>query len=225
MTVINVLDWGYVRLIDHMGTDLSIVRAARVSYNASWRTGVDKGSDHRLIHYLYNNRHMTPFEMVEFVFEVKAPLFIFRQWHRHRTWSYNEMSGRYTVLPEEFYIPETLNIGSQSKTNKQARIFTNANLYTKVGRHLLKTYCWTSGKVYKLLLWFGFPRELARCVLPLNVYSVMFAKVDLRNLLAFLSLRDDAHAQYEMQLYAKALKKIAKEFVPVTMEAFDAKGK
>ena len=101
----KVLDHGYVRLVDHMGSDLSVVRAARVSYDADWRTGEDEGKDAKLIHYLMKNHHTSPFESVTFTFEVKAPIFVFRQWHRHRTWAFNEVSARYSKLPEEFYVP------------------------------------------------------------------------------------------------------------------------
>jgi thymidylate synthase (FAD) len=102
---IDLLDHGFVRLVDWMGDDLSVVRAARVSYDAAWRTGKDQGSDRRLIGYLWKHRHTSPFEAVTFTFEVKAPIFVLRQWHRHRTWSFNELSARYRGLPEEFYVP------------------------------------------------------------------------------------------------------------------------
>jgi thymidylate synthase (FAD) len=117
-----VLDHGFVRRVDSMGSDISIVRAARVSYDAAWRAGENEGSDARLIRYLWRNKHTSPFEAVEFQFEVKAPIFVFRQWHRHRTWSFNELSGRYKELPEEFYLPSPENVGTQSKDNKQGGI-------------------------------------------------------------------------------------------------------
>src|ERR1700679_377943 len=125
MEKVDVLDHGFVRLIDSMGSDLSVSRAARVSYDAAWRAGGDQGSDDRLIRYLWRNHHTTPFESVTFTFEVKAPIFVFRQWHRHRTFSYNELSARYRELPEEFYVPEAKNIGKQSKSSKQARDISN----------------------------------------------------------------------------------------------------
>jgi flavin-dependent thymidylate synthase len=118
---IDLLDHGFVRLVDSMGGDLSVVRAARVSYDAAWRAGEDQGSDKRLIGYLWNHRHTSPFEAVTFTFEVKAPIFVLRQWVRHRTWSYNELSARYRELPDEFYVPQPEMIGVQSKDNKQAR--------------------------------------------------------------------------------------------------------
>ena len=118
---IDLLDHGFVRLVDHMGSDLSIARNARVSYDAEWRAGEDQGSDARLINYLYSHGHNTPFEAVTLTFDVKAPIFVFRQWHRHRTQSYNELSARYRELPEEFYIPEASQITTQSTDNKQMR--------------------------------------------------------------------------------------------------------
>ena len=118
---IDVLDHGFVRLVDSMGSDISVSRAARVSYDAAWRAGEDQGSDAKLIRYLWKNHHTTPFEAVSFTFEIKAPIFVFRQWHRHRTWSYNELSARYRELPEEFYLPDPAMIGQQSASSKQAR--------------------------------------------------------------------------------------------------------
>jgi thymidylate synthase ThyX len=120
---IDVLDHGYVRLTDNMGDDLSVVRAARVSYDADWRAGEDEGKDKKLIEYMISHGHTSPFEAVTFTFEVKAPIFVFRQWHRHRTWSYNELSARYGELPAEFYVPHESCIGTQSKSNKQGREF------------------------------------------------------------------------------------------------------
>ena len=124
MNEIKVLDHGLVRLVDHMGDDLSIVRAARVSYDADWRTGDDAGKDEKLIRYLMRNRHTSPFEAVVFTFEVKAPLFVLRQWQRHRTWSYTEVSARYSELPDEFYVPDVAGITTQSASNKQMRTET-----------------------------------------------------------------------------------------------------
>ena len=118
---IKVLNYGFVRLVDSMGSDLSVVRAARVSHDAAWRAGEDQGSDERLIRYLWRNAHTTPFEAVTFTFEVKAPIFVFRQWHRHRTWSFNELSARYRELPAEFYLPSPDVLGVQSSSNKQGR--------------------------------------------------------------------------------------------------------
>lgn len=118
--MINVLDHGFVRLVDSMGSDLSIIRSARVSYDAEWRTGEDEGKDEKLIRYLWKNNHVSPFESVTFTFEIAGPIFVIRQWQRHR-WSYNEVSARYSELPEEFYVPEPRHITTQSSNNKQMR--------------------------------------------------------------------------------------------------------
>lgn len=217
--MIKVLDHGFVHLVDSMGSDLSVVRAARVSYNASWRAGSDTGSDKRLINYLWRNSHTTPFEAVTFTFEVKAPIFVIRQWHRHRTWSYNEVSARYTELPEEFYTPDPQNIGHQSKDNKQGRTLG-------VHVHDVDGYvaaCNNAFDLYNMLLNEKWPRELARMVLPLSTYTHMFATVNLLNCLKFLSLRCDAHSQWEIQQYAYAVAGLIRPVVPVCYEAWENK--
>lgn len=220
---IDVLDHGFVRLIDHMGSDLSVVRAARVSYDAAWRSGEDEGSDIRLIRYLWKNRHTSPFEAVEFQFEVKAPIFVFRQWHRHRTWAFNELSARYRELPEEFYLPDPSMIGKQATTNKQGRQDEGTDVEQRSAEVLmLESSCLEAFATYKTLLASGWPRELARSVLPVNTYSHMFAKVDLRNLLGFLDLRVNPHAQYEIRVYAEAMREMAFSVVPVCMAAWEA---
>lgn len=219
--VINVLDHGFVRLIDSMGSDLSISRAARISYNAEWRAGEDEGSDHRLINYLMKNKHTTPFESVVFQFEVKAPIFVFRQWHRHRVWSFNELSARYRELPEEFYIPEPEHVGVQSKNNKQARDLSSGDLIlANLIRESIRISCKSSFDDYRALLEAGTPRELARSVLPFSTYSHMFAKVDLHNLFHFLDLRTHSHAQYEIRVYAEAMLKLIEPVVPVAVKAW-----
>lgn len=216
MEQINVLDHGYVRLVDSMGDDTSIVRSARVSYNAEPR---NDGSDEKLIHYLMKNRHTSPFESVSFTFEVKAPIFVFRQWHRHRTWSFNEISARYSELPEEFYIPEEAQITTQSTSNKQMRTDTK-NDKAELMQYYMKKHCLDSFSLYRTLLEQGCPRELARCVLPVATYSKMFATVDLHNLFHFLRLRLHPHAQYEIRVYAEAMLKLIKGKVPTAVEAF-----
>lgn len=212
--MIKCLDHGYVRLVASMGDDLSIVRSARISYDAAWRAGEDEGSDARLIKYLWKNKHTTPFESVEFQFEVKAPIFVFRQWHRHRTWSYNEISARYRELPEEFYVPDPLLIGKQGQDNKQVRDLTGAR--NEVATNLIEKSCKDSFAHYQELLALGVPRELARSVLPVATYSHMFAKVDLLNLLKFLDLRIHPHAQYEIRVFAEAMLELIEPIVPVT---------
>ncbi len=221
MERINVLDHGFVRLVDHMGSDLSVVRAARVSYDAAWRTGEDEKSDARLIRYLWKNKHTTPFEAVTFTFEVKAPIFVFRQWHRHRTWSFNELSARYKELPEEFYVPKVEDVGEQSKDNKQGRQQTNVDRLARESE--LDLYNVTVAKsfdTYRCLLRQGWPRELARSVLPVSTYSHMFGTVNLLNLFRFLSLRCDSHAQYEIRVYADAMSRIISDVVPVCWNAW-----
>lgn len=226
-TLVPCLDHGFVRLVDHMGDDLSIARAARVSYDAAWRAGEDEGSDHRLINYLWKHAHTSPFEAVSLTFEVKAPIFVFRQWHRHRTWSYNELSARYRELPEEFYIPDPKVIGVQSKENKQARVIGTDNTVMglealrKIQAGLVREHCESAFDLYRMLLDGEWPRELARSVLPVNTYSHMFASVNLLNLFRFLTLRDDVHAQYEIQVYARAMRDLAKLVAPVAVAAWE----
>lgn len=217
---IDVLDHGYVRLVDAMGSDLSVVRAARVSYDAAWRAGEDSGSDAKLIRYLMRNKHTSPFEAVTFTFEVKAPIFVFRQWHRHRTWSFNEVSARYTELPEEFYVPELSEITTQSADNKQMRTSVQ-NEYAQQIRARISVSAAEAFSDYKYLLGIGCPRELARGVLPLNTYSKMFATVNLHNLFHSLRLRLHAHAQYEIRVYAEALLGLIRSIVPVSVAAFE----
>lgn len=218
--VVPVLDHGFVRLVDHMGSDLAIVRAARVSYDAAWRAGDDEKGDARLLDYLVRNRHTTPLEAVEFQFEVKAPIFVLRQWHRHRTWTYNELSARYRELPEEFYVPALENITTQATDNKQARTATQ-HRDAELLREAIAEDCKASFETYRFLIERGCPRELARSVLPVATYSHMFAKVDLHNLFHFLSLRLHSHAQYEIRVYAQAMLDLIRPIVPVTVAAWE----
>lgn len=223
---IDLLDFGFVRLVDHMGGDISISRAARVSYDAAWRAGEDEGSDAKLIRYLWKNHHTTPFEAVTLTFEVKAPIFVFRQWHRHRTWSYNELSGRYRELSEEFYVPEPAAIGVQAANNKQGRDLGadltdqqkgDLEFQRNIARHAMQK----AFEAYRALLADGWPRELARSVLPVATYSHMFATVDLLNLMKFLTLRCDGHAQYEIRVYADAMRDLARTVAPVAISAWE----
>ena len=178
---IDVLDHGFVRIVDWMGEDLSIVRNARVSYDAAWRTGDDVEKDAKLINYLYTHGHNTPFEAVRFTFDVKAPIFVFRQWQRHRTWSYNEVSARYTAVRPEFYLPSLSNITTQSEDNKQCRTTAQHPQaeYFQESMYQTNSYC---HREYENMISMGCPRELARTVLPVSTYSQMFASVDLNNL-------------------------------------------
>lgn len=218
---IKVLDHGLVRLVDHMGSDLSVVRSARVSYDAEWRAGEDEGKDAKLINYLLKNHHTSPFEAVTFTFEVKAPIFVFRQWHRHRTWSFNEVSARYSVLPEEFYVPDADKVNLQSTTNKQMR--TNEQHYAAEHvRLIIQKQNKAAFEAYYLMLGAQVPRELARSVLPVGTYSHMFATVDMHNLFHFLRLRLHTHAQYEIRVYAEAMLALIEPIVPVSVAAFRA---
>lgn len=218
MNEINVLNHGLVRLVDHMGSDLSIVRSARVSYDAEWRAGADEGKDAKLIDYLVKNHHTSPLECVQFTFEVKAPIFVFRQWHRHRTWSFNEVSARYSELPEEFYIPELSQITTQSASNKQMRTDVEHPLSVHIQQAILSAGE-GSFATYRALLAEGCPRELARGVLPVNTYSHMFATVDALNLFKFLKLRLHEHAQFEIRVYAQAMLELIEPIIPVATAA------
>lgn len=215
-----VLDKGYVRLVDYMGSDLSIVRAARVSYNAEPR---GDQSDEKLIRYLWKHKHTTPFESCTVTFEVKAPIFVFRQWHRHRTQSYNEVSARYTELADEFYVPVVDKIGVQSSSSKQARMINEAfdiadQRNMEIGSYVEQ--CKNAFLTYHYLLDKGWPRELARMVLPLSTYSKMFTTINLRNLFHFLELRLHPHAQYEIRVYAEAMLNLIEPLFPVATAAF-----
>jgi len=217
---ISVLDnVGFVRLIDSMGDDLSIVRNARVSYNAAWRAGENKNSDSKLINFLMKNRHNTPFESVTFTFEVKAPIFVLRQWHRHRTQSYNEISARYKELPNEFYIPKQEYIGNQSKDNKQVRdLTTNKNseqIQNIIARNNRQAF-----ERYNELLNLNTPKELARTVLPVTIYSHMFATANLHNWFGFLRERLHPHAQYEINEYAQVIFLLIRNVCPTASNAF-----
>lgn len=217
---IPVLDHGFVRLVDSMGSDLSIVRNARVSYAAEWRTGEDAGKDQRLIKRLWNDKHTSPFESVEFVFEVQCPIFVTRQWHRHRRWQYwslNEVSARYSVLPELFYIPNQEQIGYQSPENKQGRTDNKHDLADIIQRDM-ETFCQAAFALYKTFNKFDVTRELARGVLPFFTYTHFFCKIDLLNLIDFLVLRKDPHAQWEIRQYANVIESLVKQVVPVTWE-------
>lgn len=218
---IDVLDHGYVRWVDSMGDDLSVVRAARVSHDADWRSGEDSGKDEKLIRYLMRNHHTSPFEHVSITFDVKCPIFVARQWMRHRTWKYNEISARYTELPGDIYVPDIEHLTKQDAKNHQSR--TNERLPEDVAvtaRALLQMNANDCYGTYEHLLEIGVPRELARSVLPVGTYTRFFATVDLHNLFHFLRLRLDAHSQYEIRVYAEAIKVIAKHVAPVSTAAF-----
>ena len=228
---IEVLDHGFVRVVDYMGNDSSIVQAARVSYGA----GTKKvNADMALINYLLAHRHTTPFEMCEIKFHIKLPIFVARQWIRHRTASINEYSARYSIMEDEFYIPKAQNLAAQSKINHQGRDETK-NLSPSEQKAVLEILKKDSENSYKNYLHMinqdsagniidqskdGLARELARMNLPLNCYTQWYWKIDLHNLLHFLHLRADSHAQYEIRVYAQAMLDIVKKWVPHTYQAF-----
>jgi thymidylate synthase (FAD) len=231
----TVLDHGFARLVSYMQPavfdvvdqyagdwtgDLEVIRNARVSYDADWRTGEDAGKDEKLLNYMHRNHHTSPFEGMVFTFEVKAPIFVVRQWHRHRTWSYNEVSARYAELPEEFYVPALDQITTQSESNKQMRT-DEQHVDARGMQNLIHTQCVQSFHTYKRLIREGVPRELARGVLPMNTYTRMFATVDLHNLMHFLRLRLHPHAQYEIRVYAQALLDLIKPIVPMAAAALE----
>lgn len=216
---IPVLDHGFVRAIDYMGTDSSIVQAARVSYGA----GTKKIQEDRgLINYLMRRRHTTPFEMCEIKFHIKMPIFVARQWVRHRMASINEYSARYSVLNGEFYIPEISQLAKQSETNKQSKSEEELDRdhSSKILKILEQTCCEAYEKYSHMLNDLSLARELARTVLPISVYTEMYWKINLHNLIHFLELRADSHAQYEIRCYAETILDILKKWVPLTYDAF-----
>ena len=217
MNRIACLDKGFVRLVDSMGGDDAIVQAARVSYGQ----GTSKVSQDRgLIRYLMRHRHTTPFEMVEFKFHCKMPIFVARQWVRHRTANINEYSLRYSEARDEFYIPDSKNIQFQSALNKQGRSgIVPENLKNKVLKYF-KDISERSFEMYQELNKAGIARELARSILPVNIYTEWYWKNDLHNLLHFIGLRSDSHAQYEIRVYADIMLDTLKKWVPITYEAF-----
>ena len=227
---IPILDHGFIRVIDYMGTDQSIVQAARVSYGEGTK---QLREDRGLIRYLLSHWHTTPFEMCEIKFHIKLPIFVARQWIRHRTANVNEYSARYSVLDKEFYVPELDQLGSQSTTNKQGRSNTLDKKFALQAQSLIKKNSNQLYEDYQNLLngkllshdeyveGEGLARELARTTLPLNYYTQWYWKIDLHNLMHFLRLRADSHAQYEIQIYAEKMVEILKKWVPLTYEAFE----
>lgn len=204
-----------IRLVDVMGTDASIVQAARVSYGAGTKSVSD---DRALIRYLMRHKHTTPFEMVEFKFHIRAPIYVARQWLRHRTASVNEMSGRYSVIPDEYFIPDEMRKQSQTRGQGGEEPFGEGgdNLLTKQ-----KAACDFSFYVYEELIEKGASRELARAHLPQCTYTEFYWKIDLHNLLHFLQLRMDDHAQKEIRDLACKIYEKIKPIVPMTCEAFE----
>ena len=220
--VIPVLDHGFVYLVDYMGSDEAVEQAARVSYG----TGTRKTNETRgLLRYLLRNDHTTPFEMAEVKFHAKMTIFVARQWVRHRTANINEYSARYSILKDEFYLPQSEVVSVQSTNNKQGRGETINPRLSKIVKEKMKDIYSSSSHLYNDLInpegEFKVARELSRAVLPLSTYTEWYWKIDLHNLLHFLRLRLDQHAQYEIRVYAQAMAKIIKDAFPITWEAFE----
>ena len=228
-TVLPVLDRGFVRVVDYMGDDGAVVQAARVSYGRGTRK---VSEDRGLIHYLMRHRHSTPFEMCEIKFHVKLPIFVARQWIRHRTANVNEYSARYSILDREFYLPAPADLAAQSAANRQGR---GEILEGAEAAHVLDLLREDSLRQYAHYAEMlnegedgaptdperrGLARELARMSLTLNFYTQWYWKIDLYNLMHFLSLRADPHAQYEIRAYAEAMLDVLSRWVPVCHEAF-----
>jgi thymidylate synthase (FAD) len=226
---IPVLDHGFVRVIDYMGDDAAVVQAARVSYGKGTKR---VSEDRALIHYLMRHRHTTPFEMCEIKYHVKLPIFVARQWIRHRTANVNEYSARYSILDKEFYLPAPEQLAAQSKSNRQGR---GAALEPADAARVLNLLREDAERAYRGYAEMlnedeegrvldagrdGLARELARMNLSLNFYTQWYWKTDLFNLLNFLSLRADAHAQYEIRVYAEAMIGTLERWVPITADAF-----
>tara|TARA_B100000470_G_scaffold14390_1_gene9847 strand:+ start:201 stop:1148 length:948 start_codon:yes stop_codon:yes gene_type:complete len=226
---IPILDHGFIRVVDYMGDDSSIVQSARVSYGkGTKKVSTDSG----LIKYLMRHRHSTPFEMCEIKYHVKLPIFVARQWIRHRTANVNEYSARYSILDKEFYLPSKENLAAQSTSNRQGRGKVINGKQADNILEILKKDAEQTYNNYETMLNErydgttideenqGLARELARMNLTLNTYTQWYWKTDLLNLLNFLSLRADSHAQYEIRAYAQAMTETLKKWVPITFEAF-----
>ena len=226
---IPILDHGFIRVVDYMGNDTSIVQAARVSYGkGTKKVSTDAG----LIKYLMRHWHSTPFEMCEIKYHVKLPIFIARQWIRHRTANVNEYSARYSILDKEFYLPAPENLAAQSQINRQGRGEILEGEQAKKVLELLKSDAEQTYSNYEMMLnerydgsviddkEVGLARELARMNLTLNTYTQWYWKTDLLNLMNFLRLRADHHAQFEIRAYADAMLDTVKRWVPITYEAF-----
>lgn len=223
---IKLLDYGHATLVDCMPrfapvgytADAAIVQAARVSYgDGTKKTSEDRG----LIRYLLRHSHTTPFEMVEFKFHCKMPIFVARQWIRHRTANVNEISGRYSIMKDEFYKPDVGGIRAQSKTNRQGGDTpidegTAADYLSHLDEICIQAY-----QTYEKYIGEGVSREQARMILPVNLYTEWYWKIDLHNLLHFLSLRCDAHAQFEIRVFADAMLELISPLVPFTVEAWN----
>lgn len=218
-TAIPVLDHGFVRVVDYMGDDSAVVQAARVSYGRGTRRALE---DEGLIRYLMRHHHSTPFEMCEIKFHVKLPIFVARQWIRHRTANVNEYSARYSILDKDYYLPSPEQLAKQSTNNRQGRgEILEADKAVHVLELLRDDAEQTYGHYEEMLSDdIGLARELARMNLTLNSYTQWYWKTDLHNLFHFLRLRADSHAQYEIRAYAEAMLKLTEAWVPLSYQAF-----
>lgn len=213
-----VLDHGFVRLVDYLGNDSRVVQAARVSYGDGTKTVRE---DAALIDYLLRNRHTSPFEMVELTLHVKAPIFVARQWMRHRSGSANEISGRYSVMPDEFYLPGPEQIRAQGKRSRQVGEGSLDGETAHGASESFDAALHQSYGTYQELLESGVAREMAREVLPVGLYTEFYWKQDLHNLFHFLRLRMDWHAQYEIRAYGDAVAQCAKAVAPLAFRSFE----
>lgn len=214
-----VLNKGFVRLVDYMGSDERIVQAARVSYGSGTKT---VRQDEALIDHLLRNEHTSPFEQVVYTFHIKMPLFVARQWLRHRTARLNEISGRYSIMKDEFFVPELSDICEQHADNKQGRL--DSPMEPCIAEDIQKKIVTLQEKTYETyldILENGTAREISRIVLPLSLYTEMYWQIDLHNLFRFIRLRIDPHAQKEIRLYAAVLKDIAYKVCPLAMGSFE----
>lgn len=228
---IPVLDHGFIRIIDYMGNDAAITQAARVSYGKGTK---QQQNDKALINYLLHHDHTSPFEMCEIKLHIKAPIFVARQWVRHRTANINEYSGRYSIMNTEYYIPEVAQLKQQSTTNKQGREEQLPPELQQPALDILNRASESAFKDYAYLMQLaakkedtpketeaiGLSRELARIILPLNIYTEFYWKIDLHNLMHFLRLRVHPHAQYEIRVYAQVMLDILEKWVPLVHQAF-----
>ena len=229
-TPLPVLDRGFVRVVDYMGDDAAVVQGARVSFGRGTR---QVSGDRGLIRYLMRHRHSTPFELADLKLHVRAPIFVTRQWFRHRTASINEYSARYSVLEREFYVPAADAVAAQSSSNRQGR---GEAMDEDAARRVIQILRDDASRAYDNYLWMlneseegepadpsrqGVARELARINLPIGIYTQFYWKTDLWNLLRFLSLRADPHAQYEIRAYADAILDVVRAWVPIVHEAFE----
>ena len=219
---IKVLDHGFVRLVDWMGTDMRVCEAARLSYKSPSK---GEEQDKKLLHYLFKHRHTSPFEQINITFDIKLPLFVQGQMVRHRTQKLNQMSARYTEMPDEFYIPSTWR--AQDTKNKQGSISKNTQYFVRgadgndyKATEALVKYCKESHDLYKNLLAAGISKEMARMHLPQNLYTEIYSHWDVHNLCHFFTLRLDEHAQWEIREYEKAMFDIFKVLYPWTAEAW-----